>query len=123
MSLFKLYLELDQLPQSLNKSLRTNRYKNNSKNKRWDNLIKTSIFEVPKEPLKKANITLVRHSYRMLDYDGCVGSMKPVVDALVEVGILEDDNWNVTGKWNVDQKFRPKKDGPLLEILIQECPL
>jgi hypothetical protein len=76
----------------------------------------------PKDPLTKANITLIRHSYRYLDYDGLVGSFKPVVDALVSCGVLIDDNWGVTGKWNVDQRFRAKKEGPMLEILIQSLP-
>lgn len=73
----------------------------------------------PKTPLSKAIISIVRHSHRTLDYDGLVGSLKPVVDALVTCGVLSDDSWKVLGKWNVDQKFRSKCDGPLLEILVQ----
>lgn len=76
--------------------------------------------QLPPTPLKKALIRIVRHNYRMLDYDGCVGSLKPVVDALVTAGVLYDDNWNVTGAWDVDQQFRPKKHGPLLEIEVKE---
>ncbi len=78
---------------------------------------------LPKKPLQKANITIVRHFWRTLDFDGLVGSMKPVVDALVTCGVLSDDTWAVTGAWNVSQKFRPKSQGPLLEILIQEMPI
>ncbi len=58
----------------------------------------------------------------MLDFDGLVGSLKPVVDALVTAGILLDDRWSVLGAWSVDQKFREKKAGPMLEILVQELP-
>jgi hypothetical protein len=58
----------------------------------------------------------------MLDYDGLVGSLKPVVDALVSAGIVLDDRWSVLGAWRVDQRFRPKKQGPLLEIQIEELP-
>jgi hypothetical protein len=76
----------------------------------------------PKAPLKRARLTLIRYSHRMLDYDGLVGSMKPVVDALVASGVLEDDSWNVLGAWSVDQRFRKKSDGPLLELLVQELP-
>lgn len=72
--------------------------------------------------MKRARIRLVRHAYRTLDYDGLVGSMKPVVDALVTARVLKDDSWNVLGRWDVDQKFRPKKDGPELEIWITEVP-
>ncbi len=77
---------------------------------------------MPKEPLTRAKISVVRHSHRMLDYDGLVGSLKPVVDAFVSCGVLSDDSWNVTGVWDVNQKFRAKKDGQLLEILIQQLP-
>lgn len=43
-----------------------------------------------------------------MDYDGVVGSMKGVVDALVLCGIMHDDSYNVTGPWVVTQeKGRP----------------
>jgi hypothetical protein len=94
--------------------------KNHKKNKQWDWIIKyETSHSLPKSPLPKAKLTIIRHSHRMLDYDGLVGSMKPVVDALVSCGILVDDSWNVCGKWNVDQRFRSKSEGPLLEILVQ----
>jgi hypothetical protein len=122
--MYKLYLKIDHLPTSLNKKLRWGaRYKNIHDNHMWDKLIAAECNKKkPNSPLSKANITLIRHSWKMLDYDGLVGSMKPVVDALVTCGVLIDDRWNVTGEWNVHQRFRPKKEGPLLEILIQSRP-
>ena len=78
--------------------------------------------KLPKKPLTKATLSILRHSHRTLDYDGLVGSMKPVVDALVSARILKDDSWNTLGKWNVSQKFRSKKEGPLLEVVVQESP-
>lgn len=119
--MYKLCLKINQLPKSLNKKLRSNRFKNNSENKQWDKLIYLeTVKKRPDLPLKKASITLVRHSYRTLDYDGLVGSLKPVVDALVFSRIISDDSWKVLGRWNVDQKFRPKALGNLLEILVEE---
>jgi len=119
--MYKLYLNFDQLPSSLNRKLRSHRYKNHRENKGWDMLIHLKAKK-PKQPLERASVTIVRHSHRFLDYDGLVGSLKPVVDALVTAGVLLDDRWTVVGKWNVDQRFRPKKDGPLLEVLVQELP-
>ncbi len=78
--------------------------------------------KLPSKPLERVNLALCRHSHRTLDYDGLVGSMKPVVDALVSAGVIVDDRWSVTGKWNVNQVFRPKSLGPLLEIMVQEMP-
>jgi len=78
--------------------------------------------KLPPEPLKHARITITRHFWRTLDYDGLIGSLKPVVDALVSAGVLSDDNWGVTGPWICDQQFRTKKEGPLLAITIEETP-
>ena len=120
---YKLFLQLDRLPKSLNKALRTHHFKNHKANKSWDLIIAVEIGgKTPARRLSKASITIVRHSHRMLDYDGLVGSLKPVVDALVSAGVLVDDSWPVVGRWHVDQKFRPLKEGPLLEILVQSLP-
>jgi len=120
--MYKLEISLHSLPDSLNKGLRGNRFKYFSKNKKWDFLIAGMCRgKQPSAPLKKAKLKIVRHFWRTLDYDGLVGSMKPIVDALVDCGIIEDDNWNVLGQWDVSQEFRPKKDGPLLEIIVLEA--
>jgi hypothetical protein len=119
--MYKLELHLRVLPESLNKSLRAHHHARRKENKAFDHLIWAEVQgKKPKEPLELAAICLIRHSYRMLDFDGLVGSMKPVVDALVTAGVLADDSWNVTGPWLVDQKFRKKKDGPMLSIFVQE---
>jgi hypothetical protein len=118
--MYKLELKIDHVPKSLNIALRSNRHKNNKLHKQWDQLIYLKCARnLPPKPLKKAKISITRHFYRTLDYDGLVGSLKPVVDALVTAGVLIDDNWGVTGPWIVDQVFRPKKDGPLLEIFLE----
>jgi hypothetical protein len=120
---YKLFLQIPNLPKSLNKKLRSNRFALMRENRSFDMLLACECSaKKPKAPLERANITLIRHSHRTLDYDGLVGSMKPVVDALVSCGVLLDDSWRVLGRWNVDQRFRPKKDGPLLEIMVQSLP-
>ncbi len=74
----------------------------------------------PEFPLEICTLFLKRSHWRSLDYDGLVGSFKPVVDGLVTAGILIDDSWKVTGPWQVTQDFRPKADGPLVEIMVME---
>lgn len=76
--------------------------------------------KLPAAPLTKAKIRIVRHFYRTLDYDGLVGSMKPVVDALVSAGVIKDDSWTTLGVWDVTQEFRAKSAGPLLEVFLEE---
>ncbi len=120
--MFKLYLEIDAVPKSLNVKLRSHFHKNHRERLAWTNIIGYKISERPKEPLTKVSISIIRHSHRMLDYDGLVGSMKPVVDALKHLRVISDDSWSVTGAWNVSQKYRPKKEGQRLELLVQELP-
>ncbi len=121
--LYTLSIQIDILPKSLNKKLRSHFRGNHAENKSWDLIIQCLCAgKKPRRPIKRARLTLTRHAHRTLDYDGLVGSLKPVVDALVTCGVLEDDTWAVTGPWVVDQKFRPQADGPLLEVLLEELP-
>lgn len=117
--MYQLYLKFDQLPVSLNKKLRSHRFKNHKENNQWDAIISClASGKKPIAPLEKCSIVIVRHFYRFLDYDGCVGSMKPVIDGLKFSGIIKDDSYEITGPWHVTQIFRPKNMGPLLEITI-----
>lgn len=119
--MYSLDLTLHSLPDSLNKGLRGHRMKYFAKNKKWDLLIFGMVRgRLPEKPLPKARIRIVRHFWRTLDYDGLVGSMKPIVDALVTAGVLEDDSWTVLGQWDVSQEFRSKKEGPLLTVHVEE---
>jgi hypothetical protein len=121
--IYELKIRVERLPDSLNKKLNKHYLKRHSENKRFDHLIHFHCLnKLPTHPLTKAKIKIVRHSHRTLDFDGLVGSFKPVVDALVSCGVLKDDSWNVLGCWIVDQVFLPKSKDPFLEILVQECP-
>lgn len=83
-------------------------------------MVKETLGKLPPQPLVKAHVHLIRHSNRLLDYDNCVSSFKGIVDSLVDAGVMIDDSYKVTGPWLVEQRYRPKKDGPLLEIIITE---
>lgn len=117
---YKLYLKIERVPHSLNKKLRKHYKANHRENKLWDHLIGFNVArKKPPVPLTRAKVTIVRHASRTMDFDGLVGSLKPVVDALVTCGVLSDDSWKVLGSWNVHQRFRPLKEGQMLEILVQ----
>lgn len=120
--MYRLELTLHCLPKSLNKKLRWGaKWSNIKENRGFDFLIMGMVArQLPPEPLKKARISIVRHSWRTLDFDGLVGSMKPVVDALVSAGVLANDDWKTLGAWDIDQQFRPKKEGPLLTVSVVE---
>jgi hypothetical protein len=115
---------IEKIPKSLNKSLRANRFERMRENKAFDALIHFECLgKMPKKPLMKAHLTITRHSHRTLDFDGLVGSMKPLVDALVSCGVLSDDSWKVLGPWSVHQVFRSKKLDPLIRVIVQEVPI
>ena len=122
--MYRLALELTQLPEAFNKVLRTHWKDRHSTNMSWYMFISCEVgLKRPPKPLKRARISIVRHAHRTLDFDGLVASMKPVVDGLVVAKVLSDDSWRVTGPWHVDQVFRPKDQGPLLTIEVVEIPL
>jgi hypothetical protein len=123
--MYRLELSIPVIPTSLNKELRRNRHAKNQTNSAWDmhlhlELKRSGGPRPPRAPLARAKLTLIRHSYRMLDFDGLVGSLKPIPDALVFARVLADDSWAVLGAWTAAQVFRPKKLGPLLEIIVEE---
>ncbi len=119
--MYSLELSIAMLPKALNKSLNAHWRTRHKVNLAWDKFIAAECWnKMPAQPVRSAKISITRHAHRMLDYDGLVGSMKPLVDALVTAGVLADDSWKVLGKWEVDQKFRPKKEGPLLAVRIVE---
>ena len=101
--------------------MRTHYHKENKARQEWYNIVHLfTLGKRPSEPLYKAHITIVRHYYRFLDWDGCVASMKPIVDGMIHCGIIKDDSYKVTGPWDVTQEFLPKKDGGYVFIRIEE---
>lgn len=118
---YEIYICIEgALPKAMNKVMRSHWRKNHQDGSRWKELIQRAVLTMrPAIPLTKASISITRHSYRMLDYDGLVASMKPLVDGLKGF-VIEDDTWKVTGPWKVDQKFRSKAHGHLLEVWVRE---
>jgi hypothetical protein len=118
---YALHLQFHQIPASMNKKLRSHWRKNHRENLVWDILVASSCrLSKPKAPLEKARIRVLRHHHRFLDFDNAVASCKPVIDALVTAGVILDDSWPVVGAWDVGQVFRPKKEGPMLEVWVYE---
>jgi len=114
-SLYELTLEFDMIPMSLNKVLNLNPFVRNKYNKNWYTVVALEATgRHPPVPLQKARIRIVRHYYRFLDYDGLVGSMKPVVDGLQHAQIIVNDGWKCTQVWDVFQKAYPKGQEKLI---------
>ena len=80
--------------------------------KRW--VIKTGnmaiICGLPREPLKKARITLTRMSSFQPDYDNLVISFKPILDGLKRAGVIVDDRMDNIGRPEyLHEKTSPRK--------------
>ena len=51
---------------------------------------------IPELPLTKYKIVCTRFTIRPLDpFDNLPGSFKPIIDALTELSIIEDDRWGM----------------------------
>jgi Holliday junction resolvase RusA-like endonuclease len=122
MSKYSLVLTVPFLPIAFNKAKSMNRFKHNELNQSWDNIIFLySRGKTPLNPLTKAKLTLTRfHANKWLDYDGLVSSFKAPVDAMVTAGILKDDGWLITGRWDVTQKRIKKAETPYIEMKVEE---
>lgn len=121
---YELMIQIDgDLPKAMNKVMRSHWGKNNSDQKRWKRLVgQPALIFKPDKPLSKFRILAIRYNYRLLDYDGLVASLKPIVDALKGI-VIEDDRYTMTGPWFVSQEFRPKKSGSMLKIVITDKSL
>ena len=119
--MYQLNVMFDVLPSSLNELLRMNKHARNRYQKQWNDYVYLKVIrQRPVNPLQKCHIRIVRHYWRTLDYDGLVGSLKPVVDALRHAGVIADDTWNVTGAWEMSQLHRAKDLGPLVTVTVSE---
>lgn len=108
---YSLTFELPGVPKSLNVCLRMHFRKRHEYTMYWMRMVeKLTRGRGPKEPLTSAQLTFTRYAPRFLDWDGAVGSLKPVCDALVQCRILQDDNYNVLKDWKVVQEYAPKKE-------------
>jgi len=109
--MYQIEFELPIIPKSLNITLRMHPFVRNKHNKEiYEAVHLLTCSQKPPQPLQRAILTFVRCSSRFLDYDNCVGSLKPVVDGLRHAGIIADDTYQVTGPWDVKQEKCPTKE-------------
>ena len=119
--IYKIFFEIPKVAPSLNKTFRTHYHARNKLFKEWYEVVNELVKDKkPPKPLELCTIEVERCFYRMLDYDGLVASLKPLVDGLIHSEIILDDSYKITGPWKVYQTFRPKKEGPLTRVKIYD---
>ena len=96
---YKLSIEVQGLPKTVNALGRAHWAVKMKHNKGWEEAVFTEALSkgLPVEPLKKAMVILTRCSSNEPDFDGLVSGMKIILDSLVRCGVLEDDNPKVIG--------------------------
>lgn len=82
-------------------------------------LISVELRNLPRLSISNFRLHLFRFSYKIVDYDGLVGSFKLVVDCLEKLSIIENDSLANTGAWQVEHiKVSKAKDRGIRVILI-----
>jgi hypothetical protein len=115
------------LPKLPNQLLGARWFIRSAEAKKWKRLVGDALVEAewqrqvfkapdPPLPMKKARITLTRCSPRQCDFDGLVGSMKPVLDALVHQKVIEDDTPEHVSCDYVWEKTTKLKQGIRIEV-------
>ena len=76
----------------------------------------------PPEPIAAATMvwTFYLPTKRQRDWTNLVGSAKPYEDALVQAGVLADDNWQVVPDVAVRLRYRKGQPGFRIEITPTE---
>jgi Holliday junction resolvase RusA-like endonuclease len=88
--------------------------------KTWKRKVWAAVWPLrPPEPLKKARLTLTRHSSVRPDSDNLTFSFKAIIDGLVEARVLEDDSFKHIGfpdyRWE-----KAKKSEGHVSIKVEE---
>jgi hypothetical protein len=86
----------------------------------WKQNVRAAVGRfLPAEPLKSAKVKFLRCSSCEPDFENNAQSFKPVLDGLVECGVLSDDSPRVVGKPDYDWKSAPKGKG-FIQIRVEE---
>jgi hypothetical protein len=95
---YVLDLRIPGLPPTYNSIGRKGHWRLLKATHEWKNQVRYRVGRfLPSQALTKAAVTLTRCSSHESDYDGLVHSFKPILDGLVECGVLADDSMKVIG--------------------------
>ena len=78
------------------------------------------LSQKPQKFKGKVNVSLTRYSSRVPDPDGVAGSAKIILDAIVDAGIIEDDNMNIVENFSVNWQ-KCKQNEQRTEITIEDA--
>lgn len=90
-------------------------------NREWYTMVAMATAgKCPPEPLRLANVCLIRRSSVEPDFEGLVGSFKPILDALTRLRIIQDDSVRVIGQPDYQwQRARPTEG--MIEVTVWQA--
>lgn len=109
-----------KLPPTVNVSSRLHWWSQRKQSQEWNNIVMFHVLKngAPKEPLKKAKLTLTRFSASEPDFDNLVSSFKKIIDALRYNAVLADDKMKNIGIPRYDwQKCAPKAG--MIHVIVE----
>lgn len=117
---YQIIVKLDGLPPTLNRLNSMHPMARARLNKKWRESVMWAIkSNIPITPLKRAKITITRHSSVEGDGDNYTAGYKGIVDSLRYLKIISDDRisniGNIETPWT---KEKPKKG--FIELKIEE---
>ena len=95
----------------------------NAERRKWRLMVGWMVAtKKPPTPLTACRITCTRHSSQPMDFDNLAMSFKPLIDGLVESGIIKDDNQGVI----LDRKYLCQTAAPKagrVSIVVEEITI
>lgn len=118
--LYKLVITIPGLPPTYNAIGRKSRWVLMDNARKWKDNVRFAVGRfLPSKPLEKARVEIIRCSTTQGDYDGLVQAAKPLLDGLVEAGVLADDSMKVIGVPTYGWEKAEKKKG-CVKICVEE---
>lgn len=117
---YRLEFTLSTIPLTFNQLISKGwraRFGNFSKIKKEIHLL--TLKTKPKKPLNKARVKLVRYSPGTLDRDNSFATFKPILDGLVECGVLVDDGFEMVNRIEIIQ-VKCKQAERKIEVIVEE---
>lgn len=118
--IFRLEIDIPGLPETVNQILAMSLRARMRQKKEWKNIVwMLTAGKRPTEPLKRAKLTLIRHSTTRPDPDGLTSSFKHIIDGLVIARVLENDRYENISFPNYDWSHAPAGKGHCT-VIVEE---
>ena len=87
---------------------------------KWKNYVRHAVEQNhPEEPLKRAKLTLTRHSSQEPDFDGLVSGFKHIIDGLIFAKVIINDKTSNVGQPTYKWERAPINKG-FITVLVEE---